>query len=164
MNLTKARVGSLAIDAKSNTPVVILNEEKGNRTLPIWIGFPEASAIAMFLENKENPVGRPLTHDLLKLLLEGLDCRLLRIAIDELANNTYKAKLYIRQENKSIMIDARPSDAIALALRCNAPIFVNEEIFPKAAPEGISDIQSPEELRKRLRDIDPTNFGKFPID
>jgi bifunctional DNase/RNase len=164
MDLCKVEVASVAIDSKSNTPVVILKETEKSKTLPIWIGFPEASAIAMVHGNKENPVGRPLTHDLLKLILDGMDCRLLRIVIDELDNNTYKAKLYLQQENKNIMIDARPSDAIALALRCKTSMFVNKEILQKASHDDPTESQSAEELRKKLRDIDPTDFGKFPLD
>ncbi|OGJ90530.1 MAG: hypothetical protein A2268_03605 [Candidatus Raymondbacteria bacterium RifOxyA12_full_50_37] len=153
-------VSALAIDAGTNSPIVLLKEERGERVLPIWIGFPEASAIAMARSYEKKEIERPLTHDLLKLILDALEAKLIKVAIDELDGTTYKAKLYLQSGNSSCYIDVRPSDAIALALRTNAPIFIKETILGSAEQEadGANNIAN---LRKRLREIDPSDFGKF---
>jgi bifunctional DNase/RNase len=160
--MVQVQVSALAIDAGTNSPIVLLKEEKGEKILPIWIGYPEASAIALAKSFEKSEIERPLTHDLLKMVLDALDAKLIKVVIDELEGTTYKAKLFLQSGNTDCYIDSRPSDAIAIALRTSAPIFIEEMVFGKMekSKEGAPDI---DDLRKRLRDIDPSDFGKFTI-
>lgn len=120
-------VGMVTIDPMSKTPVVILEEQRGGRRLPIWIGVNEARAIAQRLEDVTPP--RPNTHDLAKRLVEGLDGAVERVTVTELRESTYYAVIALRTGGARIEIDSRPSDAIALALRTAAPVFVREALF-----------------------------------
>jgi bifunctional DNase/RNase len=120
-------VGMVTIDPMSKTPVVILEEQRGGRRLPIWIGVNEARAIAQRLEDVTPP--RPNTHDLAKRLVEGLDGAVERVTVTELRESTYYAVIALRVGEARIEIDSRPSDAIALALRTAAPVFVREGLF-----------------------------------
>ena len=158
--MIQVQVSALAIDAGTNSPIMLLKEEKGDKVLPIWIGFPEASAIALAKSYEKNEIERPLTHDLMKMLLDALDTRLIKVVIDELEGTTYKAKLFLQSKNTDCYIDSRPSDAIALALRTGTPIFIEDAVFGQMdqSEEGRPNL---EDLRKRLREIDPSDFGKF---
>jgi bifunctional DNase/RNase len=156
-------VAHLGLDRATNTPVVILREEGGERTLPIWIGAPEANAIAMELRG-EKPA-RPMTHDLLKEVLVGLGGELRRVTITELRENTYLAELLVFRGGQIFEVDARPSDSIALALRTAAPIFVNDDLLerngqddqgPSTPPEG-----DPQALKRFLSKLDPQDLGRF---
>ncbi len=152
-------VSGLAIDERTHTPVVLLKEKGGERMLPIWIGPSEASSIAMELTGRR--FQRPLTHDLLKTIIEGLAAKVPKIAIVELRDKTYYAKVYLEREAELITVDARPSDCIALALRTQSPIFVAEDLLREdEAPEMARD-QSMERLQKALEDMDPEEFGKL---
>lgn len=186
--LVEVKVQSLGLDRSSNTPVVILKELDGERVLPIWIGPGEASAIAMRLA--EMNFSRPLTHDLLISVMEGLEGRLERVEISRVADSTYYAELTVERNGSTMKVDARPSDSIALALRSEARIWANdelleqmsfevsegeavlesEEVFPGApasgaepASEGEEGTQpmSPEELKEYLRRMNPEDFGRF---
>jgi bifunctional DNase/RNase len=161
--MIKVEVSALAIDAATNMPIMLLKEEGGDRILPIWVGFPEASAIAMAQSYTRHEIDRPMTHDLMKLILDGLNGRLVKIVIDELAGTTYKAKLFLQREDTDCYIDARPSDAIALALRMGADMYIEDAVFDPSTNSNadISLIENIDELRKRLREIDPSDFGKF---
>jgi len=157
------KVAHLGIDRNSNTPVVVLKEEDGERTLPIWIGAPEANAIALELQGVKPE--RPLSHDLMKLLVTGLGGELRRVVISALRENTYVAELLIYRGGEVFEVDARPSDSIALALRMHAPIYSNEELLERSAsgaeapgPEPSSD---PEALKKFLSNLDPEDLGRF---
>ena len=123
----KMFVHSIAIDPMLNSPVMLLKEVEGDRILPIWIGVLEATSIATKLENIQFP--RPLTHDLMKNIFDELGVKVPKIEIVDLKDNTYYAIVTIEVEGKTIDIDARPSDAVALALRTGAEIFVNEEVL-----------------------------------
>jgi len=158
--MVQVQVSALALDAGTNSPIVLLKEENSERVLPIWIGFPEANAIAMAKSYQKKEIDRPLTHDLLKLFLDAMETRLIKVAIDELDGTTFKAKFYLQSKTTQSYIDARPSDAIALALRTGAPILLNAQLFGKISG-GSGENTSIEELRKRLREIDPSDFGKF---
>ena len=160
--MIQVQVSALAIDAGTNSPIMLLKEEEGEKILPIWIGYPEASAIALAKSFEKNEIERPLTHDLLKMIVDALDAKLIKVVIDELDGTTYKAKLFLQAGNADCYIDSRPSDAIALALRTGSPIFIEEAIFGKMekSGEGTPNI---DDLRKRLRAIDPSDFGKFNI-
>jgi bifunctional DNase/RNase len=124
------KVKGLALDPLSNMPMIILRDEEEKRSLPIWVGLFEANAIALELEKISTP--RPMTHDLIKNILESLDARVQKVVVNDLRDNTFYAVLYLRLGNTDITVDSRPSDAIALALRVGAPIFVEEEVVHKA--------------------------------
>lgn len=131
--MREVEVASLGLDKSSNTPVVILKEKDGEGVLPIWIGPGEASAIAMKLAGIE--FSRPLTHDLLTTVVDGLGSELVRVLITKVVDNTYYASLVFRQDGEMISIDSRPSDSIALALRTEAPIFADETLMELTAVE-----------------------------
>lgn len=160
--MVQVYVSALAIDAGTNSPIMLLKEEKGEKILPIWIGYPEASAIAMAKSYEKNEIERPLTHDLIKMIIEAFSARLIKVVVDELDGTTYKAKLFLQADNRDYYLDSRPSDAIAIALRTGAPIFIENSIFGRMdeAQPGIAHI---DDLRKRLREIDPSDFGKFSL-
>jgi bifunctional DNase/RNase len=159
--MVRVRVAHLGLDRTTNTPVVILQEDEGTRTLPIWIGASEANAIALELQGVKPE--RPLTHDLMKLLVAGLGGELRRVVIASLRENTYLAQLLIYRGGDVFEVDARPSDSIALALRMHAPIFLNEELLERgeasaAPPEPSSD---PDTLKRFLEKLDPQDLGRF---
>src|SRR5689334_24593303 len=124
------KVKGLALDPLSNMPMIILRDEEEKRSLPIWVGLFEANAIALELEKISTP--RPMTHDLIKNILESLDARVQKVVVNDLRENTFYAVLYLRLGSADITVDSRPSDAIALALRVGAPIFVEEDVVDKA--------------------------------
>ena len=179
--LVEVRVQSLGLDRSSNTPVVILEEAGGERVLPIWIGPGEASAIAMQLADME--FSRPLTHDLLVAVLNGLGGSLRKVIISRVEQNTYYAELIIHRNGEVISVDARPSDSIAAALRTEAKIFAQEDLLERASIEIAEEEQSgageagggpgaqkretasetmdPEQLKEYLRRLNPEDFGRF---
>ncbi|NOT07364.1 MAG: bifunctional nuclease family protein [Gemmatimonadales bacterium] len=159
--MVKMRIATLGLDRSTNTPVVILKEEDGDRTLPIWIGASEAGAIAAELEGLKPE--RPLTHDLMKLLVAGLGGELRRVVISALRDNTYIAELLIYRGGEVFEVDARPSDSIALALRMSAPIFCNEGLLDASARGAGEDPPPPDgdTLRRFLEKLDPEDLGRF---
>ncbi len=172
--LVEVKVQSLGLDRNTNTPVVILREQSGERVLPIWIGPGEASAIAMHLA--EWSFSRPLTHDLLVSLMEGLGGSLSRVIISRVVDNTYFAELEVRRDEEVISVDARPSDSIAIALRTGSSIFADESLLESvtvevAEDESVSmDLDSGEvsyleekgeDLKEYLRKLNPEDFGRF---
>jgi len=165
----KMKIQAVAMDPVTNSPVMILREEEGERGLPIWIGLLEATAIASKLENIEFP--RPMTHDLLKNILDQLQIRVPRIEICDLRENTYYALITLDLGGREIQIDARPSDAVALALRTGAEIYVHEEVLAKSqalaeearrqAEEQMATAGTEEEkekLKDLLEHLDPKAF------
>ena len=160
--MIKVDVSGLAIDNRSNSPVVLLKEVGGDRVLPIWIGQAEASAIAFELSGLN--FRRPLTHDLFKSVLDALEVKLTRMVISELVDQTFYAEFFLQMGKKVFKIDARPSDSIIMALKLKAPIFVAEKILETENP---SEEDDPEKKAQRLRDrlnrINPEDFGKFNI-
>lgn len=159
--MIEVTVSGLGINGSSNSPVVILKEKTGTRVLPIWIGHNEASAIAMELAGVK--FKRPLTHDLLKMMLVALNADLMKVVISELKDNTYYAHLYLRQGKNSVSIDARPSDSIALALRMKAPIFTVDTLLTDTDVQVSKQEYDPEQLRDQLRRMSPEDFGKFSL-
>lgn len=162
------KVRGLALDQVSNMPIIILRDEEDRRQLPIWVGIFEANAIALELEKVPTP--RPMTHDLIKNILEAIEARLLKVVVTDLRENTYFAELHLQVGAGEFTVDARPSDAIALALRVSAPIYVHEEVVRKAKTlqvdkdkEGAEPAKAddPERLREWLENIKPEDFGKF---
>lgn len=154
-------VKALVLDERSHVPVVLLQEKEGERVLPIWIGPAEASAIAIALE-KVVPQ-RPLTHDLLLSVIEGLRGSVLKVVVTELKDSTFYARIFIRGERGIASVDARPSDSIALALRAQAPIFVASVVFDQNAttPEEPAPEDRAKALRNHLRNLDLKDFGKL---
>jgi bifunctional DNase/RNase len=138
----RVHVDSVAVD-RQDIPVLVLEEDEGERWLPIWIGTFEARSIALEMEKRSSP--RPNTHDLARNVIYGLDGDVERVVVTELKGGTYYAKLGLRMRNRSIEIDSRPSDAIAIALRTGAPIYVRETLFEAAASPPRSDDEAPSE-------------------
>lgn len=153
-------VSGLAIDDRTQTPVVILKEREGDRMLPIWIGPSEASSIAIELTGRK--FQRPLTHDLLKVVIDGLGAEVPKVAVVDLQDKTYFAKVYLERDDEMFAIDARPSDCIALALRTKSPIFVRESLLrDPESDEDTSYEESMEDLQRQIEQMDPDEFGKL---
>ena len=159
-------ISGLTVDPLTNSPIVILKEIDGQKTLPIWIGLLEATAIASELEGIQ--FSRPMTHDLLKNILEMIDVKVIRIEVCDLKSNTYYALIHISYKGKEMTIDARPSDALALSLRVKAPIFVAEEVIEKS--ENIELKAEPEDKSEQgkkwqeiLEKLNPEDFGKYKM-
>jgi bifunctional DNase/RNase len=144
----ETKVKTLLIDPSTQTPVVVLESIADKRALPIWIDVPEAKAIALELEHVKLP--RPLTHDLIRNILQGLNATLQRVTITELRNNTYFALLSLAAKGQQLQIDSRPSDAIAVALRMKAPIFVSAQVLAKSKPLPAAGPARAEQTQKKL--------------
>ena len=159
------KVRGLALDPLSNLPIIILRDEDEKRSLPIWVGIFEANAIALELEKIATP--RPMTHDLIKNILETIEARVLKVMVTDLKENTFYAVLHLQVGGTEYTVDSRPSDAIALALRVGAPIFVDEDVVRKAKNlEGGKEgepvkADDPDRLREWLQNIKPEDFEKF---
>ena len=159
------KVSGLALDPMSNMPIIILRDEDDKRSLPIWVGIFEANAIALELEKIATP--RPMTHDLIKNILETIDARVLKVMVTDLKENTFFAVLHLQVGETEYTVDSRPSDAIALALRVAAPIYVDEDVVRKAKSIEVTKegetvkADDPERLREWLENIKPEDFGKF---
>ena len=160
MELIEVRIGGLALDITTNSPVITLSPMDSKKILPIWIGHYEAWAIGMELSGIVSK--RPLTHDLLYRVITEMSGKIEKIAVTELKDQTFYAKIYIELGDKSIEIDARPSDSIALALKADSPIFVNKELF-HLGDEKTTGIPDQESLRERLRRMNPEDFGKYQL-
>ncbi len=151
------RIKGLFMDPLNRMPIVVLSDSKNEALLPIWIGMAEASAIAMQLENVMPP--RPMTHDLMRQITESLGAQLKKVVVNDLSDNTFYAVLIFETERGSVVLDARPSDAIALALRFNAPIYVHERVLQEA---GTVDMEASQEtLQQWLQNLEPEDFGKY---
>ncbi|MEJ2099685.1 MAG: bifunctional nuclease family protein [Desulfobacterales bacterium] len=164
--LHKVSIAGLTMDPASNTPIIILKSEKSNQAIPIWIGLLEATSIASALQNIKYE--RPMTHDLFKNFTELLDISISKIEVCDLKDNTFYAKIYFISKDGNFEMDARPSDAIALALRFDAPIFVADEIMQKSKMgDGEAEISDTSEEGKKwadyLESLSPEDFGKFKI-
>ena len=144
------KVEGLLFDPRSNMYIMLLKEIKGNGTLPIWIGKPEADSIALALGKVETP--RPLTHDLIKNITDSLKFRITKIIVTEIQDNTYYALVCLNDGKKETFVDSRPSDAVAVALRANAPIFVEDSILEQ---------KSADELEEWLKNLKPEDFGNI---
>ena len=157
--MLQMKVSGIALDPFTNTPIVILKDSSNEKTLPIWIGFMEASSIAMELE--KTPRVRPITHDLVKNLIEKLGFKVSKIEVTDLKNDTFYATMHLKRDDEEYILDARPSDAIAIAIRCDSPIFVNEEVIEKSKNIEIDDDK--EKLDKLLEDMPEGDFGKYKM-
>jgi bifunctional DNase/RNase len=157
------KVRGLALDPVSNTPIIILRDEEEKRSLPIWVGIFEANAIALELEKISTP--RPMTHDLIKNILESVEAKVEKIVVNDLRENTFFALIHLRLGDEEITVDSRPSDAIALALRVGAPIFVDEDVVRRAKSVEVAPKESDdqEKLKEWLENIKPEDFGKYKM-
>ncbi len=159
-------VSGLTIDPFTNSPIMILKDVASDKAVPIWIGLLEATAIASELENIK--FSRPMTHDLLKNIMELMETQVTKVEVCDLRDNTYFAIIYLSREGKEMTIDARPSDAIAIALRTKSPIFVAEEVIKKARRVDLSaqEAITTEDAKKWteiLESLDPDDFGKYKM-
>ncbi|HZS25220.1 MAG TPA: bifunctional nuclease family protein [Gaiellaceae bacterium] len=144
----------VSFDLVGKQPIVLLKTADGNKFLPIWIGHPEAAAILMKLQSQAPP--RPMTHDLLSDVLEQLEAQVVRITVTELRENTFYAQITVQQDGREIEIDSRPSDAIALAIRAEAPIFAADRVIEESAIEFEG-----EEVDQEVLDAEVTKFRRF---
>jgi bifunctional DNase/RNase len=151
----------VSFDLVGKQPIVLLKTADGNKFLPIWIGHPEAAAILMKLQGASTP--RPMTHDLVTDMLEQLDAQVTRITVTELKENTFYASITVAQNGSEVEVDSRPSDAIALAVRAEAPIFANERVIEESAiefeGEEVNEEEIVDEFRKFLDDVSPDEFA-----
>ena len=153
----EVKIKGLMIDPISNLPIIILKDKASEQVLPIWVGIFEANAIALQIEKIGTP--RPMTHDLIKNLLETLSARIEKIVITELKDSTFFALIHLNVEGQVIQVDSRPSDAIAIALRTEAPIFVEEDVISKAKKIDLKEAGESERLKKWLENLDPDDLG-----
>ena len=159
-------VSGLTIDPFTNSPIMILKDVASDKAVPIWIGLLEATAIASELENIK--FSRPMTHDLLKNIMELMETQVIKVEVCDLRDNTYFALIYLSRGGSEVTIDARPSDAIALALRAKAPIFVADVVIQKARRVDLSakEAITTEDAKKWtevLESLDPDDFGKYKM-
>jgi bifunctional DNase/RNase len=164
--LKEMKVAGITVDPFTNTPIVILKDLEEKDVLPIWIGLLEASSIATALENMQTP--RPMTHDLLKNILDGLGAKVLRIEVNDLKDNTYYAVIHLEVNKKRLVIDSRPSDALALALRTGATILVEESVIKKSAKidlakRGDKVVVDTSEWEDILENLSSDDFGKYKM-
>ncbi len=151
----------VSFDLVGKQPIVLLKTAEGSKFLPIWIGHPEAAAILMRLQGASTP--RPMTHDLVTDILTQLEAQVVRITVTELRENTFFAEITVQQNGSEIQIDSRPSDAIALALRADAPIFVADEVIEESAiefeGEEVQEEEMVAEFRRFLDNVSPDEFA-----
>lgn len=156
------KIRGLMMDPVTNMPIVILKDVGGDAVLPIWVGIYEANAIALEIEKVTTP--RPMTHDLLKNLLTGLDASVRKVVVNELRDDTFFAIIWVERDGQIISIDSRPSDALALALRVDCPIFVEDEVLKSSRmASAVSDRVSQEELRKWLENLGDEDLGRYKM-
>jgi uncharacterized protein len=160
--LVPMSIKGLMLDPVSNSPIVVLKDDDEKFFLPIWVGIFEANAIALQLENVTTP--RPMTHDLLRNMISELDGHVTRVVINDLRDSTFFAQIRMTVGAKTLEVDARPSDAIALALRTEAPIFVAQSVLDQAqtiSPEGGED--QDEKMKKWFENLGPDDLGKYKM-
>jgi uncharacterized protein len=156
------KISGLMPDPMTNMPIVVLKDSASGIVLPIWVGAYEANAIALEIEKITTP--RPMTHDLLKNLLIGLETIVRKVVVTELRDDTFFAVIWLERDGQSISIDARPSDALALALRMDCPIFVEDEVLKSSkVASNVNDRVSSDELRKWLENLGEDDLGRYKM-
>jgi bifunctional DNase/RNase len=159
------KIKGLMMDPLTNAPIVVLQEVSSDTLLPIWVGIFEANAIALQIEKVDTP--RPMTHDLIKGLLTHLEVRVTKIVVTELKDNTFYAVIFLNAGGKIITVDSRPSDAIALALRTDSPIYVTDEVVSKSASASAANLSAerstPEDIKNWLENLNPEDMGKYKM-
>lgn len=158
----EVKIRGLMMDPVTNMPVVVLRAVQGSGTLPIWVGIYEANAIALEIEKVQTP--RPMTHDLLKNVLLGLDVHVQKVVVSELKDDTFYAVIWMEREGQTMSLDSRPSDALALALRLDCPIFVEEEVFKTSKISSTAtEKTSNEDLRRWLENLNDEDLGRYKM-
>ena len=160
----EVKIRGLMMDPVTNMPVVVLKETSGNGVLPIWVGMHEANAIALEIEKVQTP--RPMTHDLLKNVLTGLNVHVHKVVVSDLKDDTFYALIWMERDGQTMSMDSRPSDALALALalRLDCPIFVEDQVLKHSQKTGaISEKSSSEELRKWLENLNDEDLGRYKM-
>jgi len=159
------RIKGLMMDPVTNSPIVVLQDTTSDTLLPIWVGIFEANAIALQIEKVDTP--RPMTHDLIKGLLNHLSARVTKVVVTELRDNTFYALIFLDVSGKVVTVDSRPSDAIAIALRTDSPIFVTDDVIDKSKHTAATNIgtesSSPEDVKQWLENLDPDDLGKYKM-
>jgi len=154
------KIRGLMMDPVTNMPIVILKDSGGDAVLPIWVGIYEANAIALEIEKVTTP--RPMTHDLIKNVLTGLDAQVKKVVVTELRDDTFFAVIWLEREGRIISVDSRPSDALAVALRLDCPIFVDDEVLKTSKVANlISERGTNDELRKWLEGLNDEDLGRY---
>lgn len=160
--LIEMTIKGLMVDPITNMPIVILKDSDGERVLPIWVGIFEANAIALQIENIASP--RPMTHDLIRNIIADMDGRVERVVVSELKENTFYAVIHLDVRGSQVAIDARPSDAIAIALRTASPILVDDSVISNAETADFSaERTDTTRLQKWLESLDPEDLGKYKM-
>ena len=156
------KIRGLMMDPVSNMPIVILKDVGGNSILPIWVGVYEANAIALEIEKVTTP--RPMTHDLIKSLLAGLSTGMKKVVVSELKDDTFYAVIWLERDGEIISVDSRPSDALALALRLDCPIYVDEAVLKSSKmTSSVSDKVNQEEMRRWLEGLNDEDLGRYKM-
>lgn len=156
------KIRGLMMDPTTNMPIVILKDVGSNTVLPIWVGIYEANAIALEIEKVSTP--RPMTHDLIKSLLVGLDTGIRKVVVSELKDDTFYALIWLERGGEMISVDSRPSDALALALRLDCPIFVDDTVLKSSKlTSTVSDKVNTDELRRWLEGLNDEDMGRYKM-
>jgi len=155
------KIRGLMVDPSTNMPIVLLKDPQSEALLPIWVGLYEANAIALEVEKSQTP--RPLTHDLLKNLIHGLNAHVQRVVVTELKDDTFYAVIWMEQNGEVVALDSRPSDAIALALRTDCPIFVDEDVLRAAKVLPNPEQASSQDVRKWLESLNDEDLGRYKM-
>ena len=156
------KIRGLMMDPVTNMPIVILKDVNGNTVLPIWVGIYEANAIALEIEKVSTP--RPMTHDLIKSLLLGLSTGIRKVVVSELKEDTFYALIWLERDGELISVDSRPSDALALALRLDCPIFVDDTVLKSSKlAASVSDKVNNDDLRRWLENLNDEDLGRYKM-
>ena len=156
------KIRGLMMDPVTNMPIVVLKDVQGTAILPIWVGVYEANAIALEIEKVQTP--RPMTHDLLKNVLLGLEVQVQKVVVSDLKDDTFYAIIWMERDGQTISLDSRPSDALALALRLDCPIFVSEQVLKNSkVANAVSEKSTHEELRKWLEGLSDEDLGRYKM-
>jgi len=156
------KIRGLMMDPVTNMPIVVLKDVQGNSILPIWVGVYEANAIALEIEKVQTP--RPMTHDLLKNIFLGFDARVDKIVVSDLKDDTFYALIWFEREGQMFSIDSRPSDALALALRMDCPIFVDEQVLKNSkVSTALTERNTNEQLRSWLEGLSDEDLGRYKM-
>jgi bifunctional DNase/RNase len=156
------KIRGLMVDPVTNTPIVILRDSVGGAILPIWVGVYEANAIALEIEKVTTP--RPMTHDLIRNLLTGVQTLVRKVVVSELKDETFYALIWLERDGEVISVDSRPSDALALALRLDCPIYVEEQVLKSSrATSSLNEKSTNEELRRWLEGLNDEDLGRYKM-
>ena len=156
------KIRGLMMDPVTNMPIVVLKDMSGDAVLPIWVGIYEANAIALEIEKVTTP--RPMTHDLIKVLLMGLETSIKKVVVSELRDETFYALIWLEREGRMMSVDSRPSDALALALRHDCPIYVDDKVLQSSKNSAtVSEKVNDEELRKWLEGLNDEDLGRYKM-